>query len=307
MMFRAFFDESGLDPKADKTLVVGGFFSTAEEWQKASDAWDSCLSSPPAISHFSHHEATSCDGPFKKFSSAQALKKMEKLAGIIADHNLQGFCATVSYSWFASRDSKASRKATGTRPYDWGFLTTTRAVLQFVEMTGVPDKVDFIFDRRKELDACIATFNEMKSYQWLDIMKFAGECIPGDDEELVALQMADLLSGEFANLISTRISSNTWKILVNRYPVVHVPCVMPPRIPNVLELQKVSRAIKIDCGRILKRIYRDKEKSMELLVDVRELMLRKAYFDLQFQRLKSSFQSETSYTDFISDLHKREQ
>jgi hypothetical protein len=43
MMFRAFFDESGTDPKKNKALVLGGFLGSVEEWERASDAWDACL------------------------------------------------------------------------------------------------------------------------------------------------------------------------------------------------------------------------------------------------------------------------
>jgi hypothetical protein len=40
-----------MDPYVDKALVIGGFLGQAEEWEKASDAWEKCLHESPAIEY----------------------------------------------------------------------------------------------------------------------------------------------------------------------------------------------------------------------------------------------------------------
>lgn len=302
-MFRAFFDESGFNPLRDRVLVMGGFLASVEEWEKASDAWDRCLNEHPEIQYFSHHEAKSLGGEFRTFSGAQAAEKVMKLAKVIAEFDLQGFCATVSYSWFASKDKRASRKTVGTRAYDWGFLTAISGVLQYVNLVHGDDKVDFIFDRRPELPACIATYEELKSGSLMppglaEVMSLGGECMPGDDKVLVAIQMADLLSGEFHDFLRNRKPTEIWKVVASR-PVAHMPCKMPPQVPQSFEIQKMAREVQDYANNILKRIYKNKERSVELLIDVGDLAQRKAFFDLQLQRFKAPYLEDKEYREFI--------
>jgi hypothetical protein len=101
------------------------------------------------------------------FSAAKAKEKTENLARVIVKFDLQGFCATVAYPLFSDRDPKASRKMVGIRTYDWGFLTATGGVLQYLGWIHPNESVDFIFDERSELPACIATYYELKSCGWV--------------------------------------------------------------------------------------------------------------------------------------------
>lgn len=283
-IFRAFFDETGLDPSIDSDLVVGGFLGHVAEWMSVSDAWQVCLDTNPKIEYFSSHEARSQDGQFGRWSKHKTAKKVEALASVISKFRLQGFCATVSHSNFVGRDRKASRKVMGTRIYDWGFLTVTSAVMQHLRRWELQEKVDFVFDQRTELSACIEMFNHMKNLEWLGLMNWAGVCSPGDDRQIVALQMADLIASEFSSLTKTGKPSNAWRIIAGSRPVIHIPCDLPPFVPETLDIQKLAKEVQTASASLLKRIYKDKEQTVQLLIDVENLVKRKAYFDIQIKR-----------------------
>jgi hypothetical protein len=82
----------------------------------------------------------------------------------------------------------------GSRIYDWAFGGAVKLVLEHMHDQPLDEKVDFVFDLRNELRANIDNFNAMKGQSIFDeLMSHAGECSPGDDRQIVALQMADLL------------------------------------------------------------------------------------------------------------------
>src|SRR6476660_6781390 len=100
LVFRAFFDESCLDPTKYKSLVFGGFLGKVEEWERASEAWDKCLHQSPSIEYFKHSEAMELDGQFIKFNRSSADAKVTALAKTLTDFKLLGVYVSVSFSWF---------------------------------------------------------------------------------------------------------------------------------------------------------------------------------------------------------------
>jgi hypothetical protein len=286
MIFRAFFDESGTSPHENESLVMGGFVGHIDEWAQASEAWNEYLQESPSINHFSRNEANMLDGQFRRWKRSTADEKVKKLAGVIAQFRLQGFCTSVPHSWFTNRNAQASKGMIGSRVYDWGFLTATSGVLQYMSKLKVDYTVDFSFDERSELSACIGIYNEMKNSGAVEVMAHAGNCLPGNDENVAALQMADLLAGEFSHLSKNGPPSlEPFSIIANTRPIIHIPCTPPPLIPDTLEIQKLGADVKRSAHSLLKRIYGDKEKSLEVLKDTVERQKQKAFFDLQFQRL----------------------
>jgi hypothetical protein len=128
----------------------------------------------------------------------------------------------------------------GSRAYDWGFLTVTSGVLQCMSRLKVDYRVDFIFDERRALRACIGIYDEMKNGGAAE-MAYAGACLPGDDKNLAALQMTDLLAGEFSYLSKNGPPPlEPFSIIATAKPAIYVPCIPPRLIPDTLEIQKLG-------------------------------------------------------------------
>lgn len=302
MRFRACFDESGLNPDENATLVLGGFVGHVEEWERASQAWNDCLKGHPSIDYFSHKEANGLNEQFRKFSRSAADKKITALAQVIAQFRLQGFCVVVPLSGFADRDSAATKGMIGTRPYDWGFLTAISGVLQLMSRLKGDYIVDFVFDDRKELRACCDSYDRMKRMKSSHTMQHAGVCTPRDDKQVAALQMADLLSWEFSHFEHSSVRLEPLQIILTARPIVRLPCYLPPDVADVTSLHKEAVYVKKAADRLLKRIYGDKEKSLELIKDVDQLQKREAVFNLQLDRLTARFDEKGDWRTVVRDF-----
>ena len=305
-MLRAFFDESGTDPKENKALIMGGFLGKVEEWERASEAWDDCLRQNPPIKYFSHNEAQSLDGEFSRFRKETADAKVLALAKTIAQFAIRGIATGVSYSWFVHRDSRAAKGMIGTRAYDWGFNTVTSGVLQYVDSYSPGDeKVDFVFDERRELAACIQMFDQMKTDPFFasSVMRRAGQCSPGDDEEIAALQMADLLAWECSKVLDTKIRSDVFNLIVGSNQIVNIRCQPPRRLPDVMRIQRLGRVLK---EKAIDVLLRTKKASPNPFVSVEEvdkttndLLLDEAYFGLEWKRLITQFHDDDDIQNFL--------
>ncbi|MGH9615778.1 MAG: DUF3800 domain-containing protein [Acidobacteriaceae bacterium] len=302
MVMRAFFDESGLNPTEDKVLIVGGYLGSVEQWERIADAWDECLNRHPKITYFKSDEAKNLNGQFYRFLTEASEKKREALAGIVGESDLQGFCASVHHKWFEYRDPKATKGMVGSRVYDWGFFTATSGVLQYARDVHPGETIDFVFDERSELRGCIAIYEEMRHMEdcpWSEIMSHAGTCTPGDDKKVAALQMADLLAGEFSSIANGgNTPSVVWKILTSRRSVAHMPCQLPPDAPPLVALRSLGKAIKDAAGDFLGRFYGEKERSLSLLNDLGEIAERKAIFDAAMKIFTEKYEADPEYIKF---------
>jgi hypothetical protein len=306
MMFRAFFDESGTDPEKNKALVMGGFLGEVEEWERASDSWDACLHEPPSIEYFKGSECKSLDGEFLKFNRVTADAKALELARTISRFKLLGFCATVPYTLFMHRDPKASRGMIGSRVYDWGFLTATSGVLQYLDVKFLGnDRVDFIFDNRTELPACIGIYNRMKADPFFasTTMRRAGTCIPGDDKKVVALQMADLLAGDSSHYLDTKSKSEAFVTIRDSNKIVHLPCEPPRQFPDTLRLQKMAKEVHKEATEFLRRAKKNSPDRFESVEEVEkhvnDLQKHEAFFQLEWGRHLTRLNTDAEYQAFV--------
>jgi len=306
VVYRAFFDESGLDPKLNKALIMGGFLGLVEEWERASDAWDACLHATPYIKYYKDSERKSLDGQFLRFNRTTADAKALLLAKTLSHFKLLGFCATVSYTWFMYRDAKVSRGLMGSRAYDWGFSAATSGVLQYVDAKYPgDDKVDFIFDDRTELSACIGVYNQMMAnLVFAPFMRRAGVCVPGDDKITAALQMADLLAGECCDHMDKKAKSAAFLTMRDKNKIVHIPCVPPAQFPNTLRLHKIAKEVHTEATNFLRRAKKtspDRFKSVEEIENyLSDLTMHEAYFKLEWQRQMSQLASDKDYQAFVT-------
>lgn len=301
---KAFFDESGLNPHEDKALVMGGYLGTVEEWEKVSEVWDECLHTHPRIEYFKSDEAKNLSGQFERFNHAAADQKKNDLAKIVGASELQGFCVSVRHDLLAHRDRAATKRTAGSRTYDWGFFTATSGVLQYVKDHYSHETVDFIFDERRELPQCISLLNQLKELAqefgpWVNVFSRAGVCIPADDKKTAALQMGDLLAGEFSAMGNLGDPpSDEWKRLVIRQSVVHLSCEMPWAIPILVALQGMGKQIQDTSGEILKRIYKDKEMTPELSADCDDLIAKQVLYEAAMNTLMEIHQSDEGFRRF---------
>lgn len=304
MVMRAFFDESGLNPHEDRALVMGGYLGTIGEWEKISDAWDACLHAAPKIDYFKSDEAKSLHGEFLHFNRASADQKKNDLAAIVGASELQGFCASVRHELLAHRDPGATKRTAGSRTYDWGVFASTSGVLQYAKDHHPDQTVDFVFDERRELGQCIFLLNQLKEVAgeygpWVNVFSRVGTCTPADDKKTAALQMADLLAGEFDAMGNGGDPpSDTWKRLVERRGVGHIRCEMPWAIPLLVGLQGWEKQIRDTRGRILKRVNKDKERTPELEKDCDALIAKMALYESVFNALLEAHQSDERFRQF---------
>jgi hypothetical protein len=308
VMLRAFFDESGTDPNGP-AFIMGGFLSKAEEWDKAADAWDECLKESPTINAFHHAEAHGLYGNFGGWRRDDADAKVLRLAKTIAMFDLQGFVTALSHSWFVPRDKRASKGMFGSRIYDHAFLKIVSGVTAYVERTvSGDDKVDFIFERRPELRQCIPVYEELKNVIKPEWIGRAGSCIPDDDENSVALQMADLLSWEFLQVTDRNHQSEPFQAINRARQIFYLPCTPPRWFPYSLAVHRFGQSVKDVSDQLQKRIYGDKEKSLELLQDVQKLILDKAEFDGHFRSLCGLTENVELFSEYLhecEDARKR--
>ena len=296
-VFRAFFDETGRNPVEDKAFVMGGFLGRVEEWLKASDAWDECLHENPRIEYFKHSEFMNLGDQFWKFSRQQADKKILALATVIGNYDLTSFCAIVPHGLI--KNKPVEKGLIGTRVYDWGFSLAIKLALQHMRSQPEHERVDFIFDKCSELRANIENFNAMKENPFTaEFMSHAGACDPGDDREVVALQMADLLAGEFLAAGEEQIQSEAFQVIRDKNKVGYARCDPPAQHVPMLDVLSLGKQIQEEAGEFLK-LHRQKALGeQELLERLADLITKEAFFNVQHSRLVTLLENNPEYQDF---------
>jgi hypothetical protein len=213
-MLKGFFDESNRNP-SEVQFIMAGWIATIEEWENFSEAWQECLSQSPKVEFF-------------KSSDAKCDAKRLSLARLIADHRMRGYVFTAKRELLATKPKQFSllKGRVGMRIYDWAFIKTiTAVVIDFLER-GEREKIDFVFDECKELGACIDSYEEQRK-QWPPSMQHVAAVIgPGNDEDLVGLQAADLLAGEHSDYLRTATRSAAYAELT-KTPIL-VSAASPP-------------------------------------------------------------------------------
>lgn len=298
-VFRAFYDESGNDRARNKALVMGGFVSHVDEWLKIADAWDGCLHQHPRIEYFNHYECQNLSGQFWQFNREQADRKMLDLAAVIGGFDLQGHCAIVPHV-LGDIDKTAKKYVQhGARVYDWGFVTAIKMILQWMEPQPDGEKVDFIFDEHSALEANIENFNLNRKDPFLsDYMRHAGTCTASKDEEVAALQMADLLAGEFSAEGETGVRSEALRIIGTRNQVGYLRCDPPAQHLPMLDLLTLGSQMRREVGEYL-RLDRQKLLTPEEAYErITNLFVLEAFLNLQRKRLIEFLENDPAYREF---------
>jgi hypothetical protein len=158
-----------------------------------------------------------------------------------------------------------------------------------------------------EVSACIAIYNQMKTSPLLKSkMRRAGECSSGDDKEVAALQMADLLAGESCSAMDTKVMSGVFNLIKDNNKIVHIPCNPPRQFPDNLKLQKIAQQVHkeaIDFLRRTKKGSPDRFSSVEEIEKyLNDLNVNEAYFYLEWQRHLAQLNEDEDYQEFRKKL-----
>ncbi len=232
-MFRGFFDECNRNPE-DVRFIMAGWTANVEEWERFTEAWQTCLSTEPSIEYFKSSEANSLSDQFYKFSSSDRDAKVLALSKVIASHDVRGYIALAEHNLLANRPTELKKLIgtyMGTRIYDWAFIAIIcKVVTDFLDRGFRSEKIDFIFDACSELRTCIASYERERDGNFSPSMcQICGEAIPGDDKCLAGLQAADLLAGEHSQYLRTNMKGAPYMEIENaKVPIFAFPA-QPPK------------------------------------------------------------------------------
>lgn len=238
-MLKAFCDECNRNV-SDVHFIMAGWTANVRDWEKFSDTWQGFLSRKPAINYFKTHEADTLNGEFGHMDRAQAEHKKLGLTRVICDYrdSLFGYITTVPHEYLRAKPKKL-RKSVGSRIYDWAFICQVSTILEHALYAREKEKVDFVFDKCSELRTCISSYEEMIPKLPLAIGRLAGTIVPGNDEEICALQAADLLAGEHASYMRTGSKSIRYSEMERaKVPILVVPASPPQQMHALLRYAK---------------------------------------------------------------------
>jgi len=221
-MFRGFFDESNRNPN-DVTFILAGWTASVEEWERFSEAWQTCLLENPELDYF-------------KSSEARSDAKRRDLANIISGHNLRGYVATVKHEILRNKPKKLSllKGMTGMRVYDWALIgLVERIFVDYLDRGERSEKIDFVFDECTELAACIESYRLQKPKWPPSMQHIAGTIAPGNDRDIAGLQAADLFAGEYSEYLRTGEKTSVYTTLAS-VPIIELPVSPPPVMESLL-------------------------------------------------------------------------
>jgi hypothetical protein len=195
VVVQAFVDDSRSET-GDREFVLAGYMTTAPEWMKFSDAWQSVLRQSPAIEYLHMTDAQYLVEEFRGWSESARDKKIMRLAEVVNNH--------APMMSFETRMSQVSfnRILLPVSPYDlrnpyltlFHALVVTAARQLHIHDIRVP--IDFIFDEQGAIGAEAAMWYPFQKAMLPPELKpmFGAGPIFRDDKQLAPLQAADMLA-----------------------------------------------------------------------------------------------------------------
>ena len=133
------------------------------------------------------------------------------------------------------------------------------------------------------------------------IMSRAGQCDPGDDKDVVALQMADLLAWEFSKHVETQVMSEAFNVIREKNQIMYLPCRPPRQFSDTLKLQKLAKEVHAETTEFLKQIREPRShfsSAEEVAARANELKMREAYFNLEWGRYLLQLDADEDFQNF---------
>ncbi len=196
-MLKAFIDDSHMG--TGPVYVLAGWVAPAKIWAAFANDWDDVLRMSPRIRHFKYSDAMSFNNEFNGMSKESRDEKLKLLVGVIEKHNLLGVATIIPDSIYRplfGHDMGAMRF-----PYMPSFFGIITRLVRHYEPLGVKDKIEFIFDYQPGGADQMGTIHK----EWQNFLKMAPkeqrEYLHNhppsflDDQEVIALQAADLHAG----------------------------------------------------------------------------------------------------------------
>jgi hypothetical protein len=216
-MLRAFVDESG-SADADGIFVMAGLVAFVKPWEATAEHWNHILQLDPPISFFKTSNFRS-----SKWRKAQGLTESDTLSKTAMLARLLTYppllfsvCVTIKKSEYRDvvESSGILKKKIGRlaklwtkTPYNFCFHNIISMTLRKLDELGVcGDVVDFVFDRNDpHFDAANEMLRGLRAgvltpAKWNNAL---GDAIPGNDETIAPLQMADLVAGRLKDHCSS--------------------------------------------------------------------------------------------------------
>ena len=192
VMFQAYIDDS-VSEIGERKFYLCAYVSTATQWIKFSDDWDSALKSPPAVSAFHMVDAWAFRGEFLGWSVPSRDAKLELMASVIKKHQPVAVEISLSLNKF-EEIFKDSAPFFLKSPYFMCFYGMIITIGQFHLQQNILLPVDFIFDKTTQSTGTLAFYEYVKE-QFPELSKILGSTpIFRDDEAVVPLQAADMLA-----------------------------------------------------------------------------------------------------------------
>lgn len=192
-------------------MVLTALVATAERWKSFSHEWQAELAAPPKVKCFKSYDAAKLTGYFEGFTREHAEAKTDRLASVVLRHIEYGIVELVYNDEFDEiikgqlyRPNRRLAKEMKD-PYFLLFYGLVKNVIR--EQISREIKVDFTFDDYNKIGRkCLRRINEGHFMQLLPdgYKDVIGRAIPGNDEEFLPLQAADLVAGQYRRFVAAR-------------------------------------------------------------------------------------------------------
>lgn len=208
------------------TYVVAGILTQCDKWKSIVDAWDSTNADFKVPRYHAAH-LNGRTHEYKGWTADRALDYSTRLLGVLSDSGpLMIFISGVHADCLRQILSEKSRRKLG-NPYQLCFNSCIASIASTMDQLFFhpADKFSVVVDQDNGYEVAIKSFVEMKSNLSFANRLRLGTCTPGNMEEIIELQTADLIAYEWFKWFNTRgrQEGNIRPILVSlvkRHPIL---------------------------------------------------------------------------------------
>jgi hypothetical protein len=202
VMLRAYVDESSSGDSHGR-FVIAGFVAFCHEWEDFTELWAAVLAAPPSVPYFRMSSFRS--EKWRKehgITKEQAGSKLDDLTALIKDpYFLFSTIVSISQDDYSELIGPQARRfrldnTWLTTPYNYCLQRLVAITTWKINKLGIcGDQIDFVFDDNDALfDDANRLFRELRKGQDEPYRSIIGDAIPGNDQTLKPLQVADLFA-----------------------------------------------------------------------------------------------------------------